>query len=220
MALTTKRYNINNEPISIRNIIYYLTNLSWLGVIPKPYVNIIDNEIHIMTVYDISSKCSYYGTSLIIYNIHTQKWKAILDIATSFIGGTLTLNTYERIKNDYYYLIENNMVSINYNYPYVEYVLVSDYLEDILEPALNNFSEDYVSVCSKHINPRNIILDEGDKSVIEFMMNKRFNMNEIKIFYDKLKDHEKYLLFQTIMECINRKYYLPNELWLNIYKYY
>ena len=104
MALINPRnYSINNEPLSVLNIHKYLSYLLKLFVIPPFNVSFDNNEMQIVTVYN-SNKWAKNGVSIIKYNILTRKWTSIIDTMIF-----IELNTH------YPYLVENNMVSTNYN---------------------------------------------------------------------------------------------------------
>lgn len=208
MALNLTRYSFNNTPLTIKNVIHYLYALNYHQIIPKFWLNFSDTEMHINIIYDYINFTKYniYGYSTIIYNIETKKWKSIINTSTN-INDRLN-DSYKRFKDNYMYLIENNMIKVNYNHPYIEYVLESDYLEDILEPSFNEF------------NMRNIIsntiMDNFMKDIVRIQRLK----DHIKNFYNKVNENENKLLFLLKKHIINTHNYLPNELWNNIYIYY
>lgn len=134
MASRGQTHYINNEPISVFNIHKYLSYLARLEIIPWFDITFNNNEMQITTIYIINSKWGKNGLSTITYNIITRKWKSVIDNIT-----------YEELKNQYPYLIEKNMVSIKYEQPYIEYILESDDINDILEPSLNPFDKKYIN---------------------------------------------------------------------------
>ncbi len=206
MSKCEKKYLINNKPINIYNFHIYLTYLNQLGVIPDFYINIFDDEIHFTTIYS-KYKWAEYGTSKIIYNIYTKKWKSIIDHK-----NYITL-----IKN-FNYLNTYNMIQINFDDPYIEYILESDYYEDILEPSLNIFD-------TKYVNNFNINIYDLNTNFVHIYLHPFFNINENKDnhnnFLKKVYACEAYLMFNNIKLILTAaNYILPPELWNHIYSYY
>ena len=136
MATSCQTHHIHNEPISIFNFHKYLNYLWVLGIIPEFKITFNEDftELQLISIYTHNNKWKKYGISLITYNINTRKWKSVIDIMT-----------YEDLKNQYPYLIEKNLVSVSYNQPYIEYVLESDDINNILEPSLNPFDNMYIN---------------------------------------------------------------------------
>lgn len=213
---TDKAYYIDNEPVNIWNFIKYLCYLKTYGIIPEFSVSHDIDNLYIQTIYtDYNGKWNKNGVSLIKYNIYTKKWTSIIDHIK-----------YAEIYEKYYYLIENDMIKVNYTHPYVEYVLESDYLEDILEPSLNSFNNEYINDyrIPLIINPRSfnnnnqiaIIVGLG----IHEMYTNLYNMIDQPIwpFYHKYNEHENYLRFEESKQVfIDHNLILPQEIWDDIY---
>jgi hypothetical protein len=215
---TDKEYYINNVPINIWNLIKYLCYLKTYGIIPEFSVSHDIDNLYIQTIYtDYNGKWNKNGVSLIKYNIYTKKWTSIIDHIK-----------YAEIYEKYYYLIEYNMIKINYNHPYAEYELESDYFEDILEPSLNSFNNEYINEyrIPLNINPRNLYNDYNQlvfivSSGIEELYNNLYNLIDPLIlpFYQKYNEHEKYLKLESCKQLFtDNNLILPQEIWDNIYK--
>ena len=215
---TDKAYYIDNVPVNICNFIKYLCYLKTYGVIPEFSVSHDIDNLYIQTIYtDYNGKWNKNGVSLIKYNIYTKKWTSIIDHIK-----------YAEIYEKYYYLIENDLIKVNYTHPYVEYVLESDYLEDILEPSLNSFNNEYINDyrIPLYINPRNFNNNNNQITTIvglgiAEMYNYLYNMIDRPIwpFYHKYSEHEKYLRFEERKQVfIDHNLILPEEIWDNIYK--
>ena len=220
---TDKEYYLDNKPINILNIIQYLCYMKTYGIIPEFHVYHDIYNLYIETHYLNTFKWKKEGVSLIKYNIYTKKWTSIIDHIT-----------YEEIYEKYYYLIENNLIKINYNHPYVEYELESDYFEDILEPSLNSFNNDYINEyrIPLYINPRNFIKNNINyinnyNNIINTMMlgietiyNNLYNDKHQNIFpfFEKYNEHEKYLNFEACTQVYTyNNLILPQEIWNKIY---
>jgi hypothetical protein len=222
---TNKAYYLNNKPVNIFNIIQYLCYMKTYGIIPEFNVfNDIDN-LYIETCYTNNCKWNKEGISLIKYNIYTKKWTSIIDHIK-----------YQEIYEKYYYLIENDMIKVNYNHPYVEYELESDYFEDILEPSLNSFNDEYINDyrIQLDITPRNFIkhhieynynnynnyimnIIRGIQAIYDNMYNEKHQT--MLSFYQKYNKHEQYLNFKACIQVYtDNNLILPQEIWDNIYK--
>jgi hypothetical protein len=215
MASNPTRYNLYNEPLSVKNVIKYLYSLNYYDIIPHFTLDITDTELHITTIYSASStSLPVNGYTNIIYNIHTKKWKGIINLA-SIIDGHLVDKTFTNIQRDFPFVIENNLLKIKYQNPYVEYVIESDYIEDVLEPSLNVF-------VSRIINPYNInTLPSIMDNMRHYLKIRHFaSYEDVEKFYDKIDAHEKHLLFLLKKNIINDTSFLPEELWENIYKFH
>jgi hypothetical protein len=214
MAVTTRRYYLDNEPLTPKNIVNYLFHLQYYNIIPHFTVNYTDTEMSIIIIYSAqSTNLPLYGHTIITYNIYTKKWHSSINLS-SIIDGKLVINVFNNINNNYSYLINNNLLKIKYQSPYVEYVLESHHIEDILEASLNEFNH-------ATIDPRNIT--NYQNLVSHLLYTQRYIVNnEIAInnFNNKIDQHEKYLLFQLVKNIINEKYFLPEELWNKIYSLY
>lgn len=211
---TDKDYYIDNVPVDIWNFIKYLCYLKTYGIIPEFNVFHDINNLYIQTLYtDYNGKWNKSGISLIKYNIYTKKWTSIIDHIK-----------YAEIYEKYYYLIENNMIKVIYNYPYVQYELESDYFEDILEPSLNSFNEEYINnyTIPLNINPRNFnnnqIVFIVSLGIYE-MYNNLYNAIDQTIFpfYKKYNEHERYLKYEKCKQILtDNNLILPQEIWDNI----
>ena len=214
MSSNPHNYTINNEALSIKNVIIYLLCLKYHEVIPNFMVDITDDELHITTIYS-SCKFNVSGHTIITYNIYTKKWTGNINLSPVEYGNYSTI-TFSNIERDFPFVIDNSLLKINYQHPFVEYIIESDYIEDVLEPSLNVFNHPY-------LNTRNILS-------FPLLLNKYFYENslksihitndEIQTFYNKIDAHEKYLSYLSIKNIINETHYLPEELWIDIYKYY
>ncbi len=216
MAANPQRYYINNQPLSIKNVLQYMFCLNYNGIIPDFTVSIDNNELCINTIYSATStRIPVNGYTTIIYNIYTKKWRGIINLA-SIIDGRLVDKTFANIYRDFPFVIENNLLKINYEFPYIEYVIESDYIEDILEPSLNVFNIlDHAS-----INPYNIFPTPQNINRMHYHLATNSMFYSLLNFYNKIDLHEKYLLFQSIKPIINEIYHLPEELLENIYYYF
>jgi hypothetical protein len=227
MASNPMMYNIDNESLNISNIINYLYYLNYHKIIPAFTFN-FDNEIKetmtITVIYSMSStNLPLSGFTTITYNIQTQKWKSSINLS-SIIDGRLIDKTFTNIQRDFPFVIDNNLLKINYQYPYVEYVIESYYIEDVLEPSLNKFINVFNSY---NIDPYNIITDpiiNNNMSIVLqslYMPSKHFgNYNDFVIFNTNNRNHKRYLEFLLKKYIINDRIFVPEELWKIIYKYF
>ncbi len=209
------RYYINNEPLSIKNIINYLYCLKHHNIIPNFMLNITDTEIQITTIYSCTStQLPLSGHTIITYNIYTKKWRGSINLA-SRINGNLVDKTFTNIQRDFPFVINNNLLKINYKQPYVEYIIESDYVDDIIEPSLNVFMHDI-------INPRDIIMTPDiNRDMIYFLNYRHFgNEQNIQNFYLKIDAHEIYLQFLSKKNIISKEHFLPEYLWKTIQCFY
>jgi len=148
MASNPIKYYINNEPLSIKNVIKYLHYLYQKSVIPHFTLNLSDDELAITTIYSATStQLRLSGYTIITYNIYTKKWKGSINLA-SIIDGRLVDKTYTNILKDFPFVVDNNLLTINYQQPYVEYIIESNYIEDVLEPSLNVFTHAFLNTYS------------------------------------------------------------------------
>jgi hypothetical protein len=227
MASNPMMYNIDNESLNISNIINYLYYLNYHKIIPAFTFN-FDNEIKetmtITVIYSISStNLPLSGYTTITYNIQTQKWKSSINLS-SISDGCLIDKTFTNIQRDFPFVIDNNLLKINYQYPYVEYVIESEYIEDVLEPSLNKF----INVSNSYlINPYNIItvpiINNNMSIVLQslYMSSKHFgNYSDFVIFNTSYRIHKKYLEFLSKKNIINKQIFVPDELWEIVYKYF
>ena len=215
MASNPTMYNINNEPLSVKNVIKYLYCLNRNGIIPKFTLNITNTELHITVIYGYSTtSLPFMGFTTIVYNIYTKKWQSINNIVT-LIDGQKVDNRFNNIQTNFPFIIQNNLLKINFDNYYVEYIITSDYIEDVLEPSLNLFDENL-------INPRNMFITPTILREISYYLNVgRYGSDvDIQEFYRKVDDHERYLLFLLKKKNVNETFFLPEELWKNVYKYY
>ncbi len=214
MASNPQNYIFNNEPLSVNNVINYLLCLKHFNIIPNFMIDITDDELHITTIY--SNQFNVSGYTLITYNIKTKKWKGCINLSSNEYGNYSPI-TYTNISRDFPFVINNNLLKINYQYPYIEYNIESDYIEDVLEPSLNVFNHPV-------LNPRNMISHSilSNQYTYEnyYLRLVNTNVNDIQTFYNKIDAHEKYLLFLSKKNIINQNYYLPEELWRIIQSYY
>ena len=231
MALINPRnYSINNEPLSVLNIHKYLSYLLKLFVIPPFNVSFDNNEMQIVTVYN-SNKWAKNGVSIIKYNILTRKWTSIIDTMTF-----IELNTH------YPYLVENNMVSTNYNYPYIEYVLESYNISDILEPSLNPFDKKYINTfvteeMARLFIERNNINDEFYINILKQEIYDNINLRQLVspdvIIINNIVMDDLFIFINDFIQFQNKFNFdscknvyqenninLPEELWDIIYEYY
>ena len=214
MSSNPHNYTINNESLSIKNVIIYLLCLKYHEIIPNFMVDITNDELHITTIYS-SCKFNVSGHTIITYNIYTKKWKGSINLSPVEYGNYSTI-TFSNIERDFPFVIDNSLLKINYQHPFVEYIIESDYIEDVLEPSLNVFNHPY-------LNTRNMLS-------FPLLLNKYLYENtlksihitddELQTFYNKIDAHEKYLSYLSIKNIINETHYLPEELWIDIYKYY
>jgi hypothetical protein len=217
---TDKEYYFENEPITVFNIVKYLTYLETYDIIPKFEFYNDDINLYFEIVYtDYIGKWKKQGIALITYNIYKKKWKSIIDHTS-----------YKELYEKYYYLVENDMIKVNFTHPYVEYELESEYIEDILEPSLNSFDNTYLNNYNVplNINPYNVIQD-----VIQYDFNNSLygiqrlyyltcydKLQNIGPFYINFYEHEKYLNFEECKKVyIDNNLLLPNEIWKYIYIY-
>ncbi len=206
MASNPLRYYIDNQLLNIKNIINYLFCLSYHKIIPKFMLDTTDDELIITIIYSSSTtSLKLCGSSIITYNIYTKKWKGVINLY-SIIDGKMLDRNYINIQRDFPFIVDNNLLKINFQHPYVEYVIESDFIEDVLEPSLNKFIH-------SAFDPRDLITIPTFHNFIHISPN-------IREFYDKVDDHERHLLFLSKKALVNKKYFLPEELWINIYKYY
>ncbi len=215
MASNPTRYYIDNEPLSVKNVIKYLYCLENYGIIPHFTLNITDTELHITVIYGYTTTLQpVMGFTNIVYNINTKKWKGINNIA-SIIDGQKVDNRYNNIQTNFPFVIENHLLKINFDNYYVEYIITSDYIEDVLEPSLNVFEATY-------INPRNMFTTHKILRDMPYFLNLHHfaSDQDINNFYSKIDAHEKYLLFMLKKKIVNETYFLPDELWKNIYKFH
>ena len=215
MASNPRIYHINNESLSIKNIINYLFCLNHFEIIPNFTINTTDTELQIITIYSYTSTLlPVSGHTIITYNIYTKKWKGIINLA-SHVNGMLLDNTYINIQRDFPFIIDNSLLKINYQHPYVEYIIESNYIEDIIEPSLNVFTHNI-------INPYNMIMIPEISRMMKHYLNVRNIGNEqaIQQFYLKVDAYEKYLLFLSKKNIINNVQFMPDELWEIIYNFY
>jgi hypothetical protein len=212
MASTQLIYRINNEPLNVMNIITYLCVLVTYNIIPKFTLDFTKTDMTIIVIYSLrSTSLPLSGYTIITYNIPTKKWKSYINIGT-IVNGTVVNNIFNRFQHDYPYLIENNLLKINYKAPYVEYILESDYIEDILEPSLNSFNANH------GINPRDCVLTGTILSNMRYILMSISSEIDIARFYQRVDMHEQFLLFESIKETINKSHYLPDELWRIVYQ--
>ncbi len=231
MASNPLRYYINNELVSIKNIIKYLHCLYFYGIIPKYQLNITETELLITIIYSISTTdLQLSGYTVISYNIYTKKWRGSINNA-SIVDGRFVDKTFTNLQRDFPFVINNNLLKINYQQPYIEYIIESHHIEDVLEPSLNNFNhpssssvrmEHYILHPITPIDPRNImcnpLINMDLHNYLKYTL--KINQEEIDNYYHKIDLHEKYLGFVDLKKIINQNYFLPDELWQNIYKYY
>ena len=220
MASNPMMYNIDNEPLNMGNVIKYLYYLNYEKIIP-PFTFNFDKEMNdtmtIIVIYSPSSTIiPLSGHTIITYNIHTQKWKSSINLL-SIIDGRLVNRTFANIQQKFPFVIDNNLLKINYQYPYVEYVIESDYIEDVLEPSLNEFISD-------HIDPYNIMTTPTINSNMHFSLQSSRrpfgNYTDYIIFHMNDNRHKRYLEFLSKKNTINESLYVPEELWDIIYKYF
>jgi hypothetical protein len=215
MASNPTMYNINNEPLSVKNVIKYLYCLNRNGIIPQFTLNITNTELHIIVIYGYSTtSLPLMGFTNIVYNIYTKKWKSINNIA-SLIDRQKVDNRFNNIQTNFPFVIQNNLLKINFDNYYVEYIITSDYIEDVLEPSLNLFDENL-------INPRNMFITRDSLGDMFRYLNLGYFGSDIDLqdFYRKVYEHERYLLFLSKKKNVNETFFLPEELWENVYKYY
>jgi hypothetical protein len=214
MASNPHNYTINHEPLSVKNVINYLLCLKHFDIIPNFMVDITDDELRITTIY--SHQFNVSGYTLITYNIYTKKWKGCINLSPAEYGNYSTI-TFSNIERDFPFVIDNSLLKINYQYPFVEYIIESDYIEDVLEPSLNVFNH-------PNLNPRNMISNPllSNQYTYEYYLRlvNINDVNDIQTFYNKIDAHEKHLLFLSKKNIINQNYYLPEELWRIIQSYY
>jgi hypothetical protein len=226
MASNPMMYNIDNVPLNILNVINYLYYLNYKEIIPAFTFN-FDNEVKetmtITVIYSLSStNLPLSGYTTITYNIQTQKWKSSINLS-SIIDGRLIDKTFINIQRDFPFVIDNHLLKINYQHPYVEYVIESEYIEDVLEPSLNKFINDWNR---NNIDPYNInIINEpiinNYISLKLLMPNMCFgDYTSLIIFNFTNNTHKRYLEFLSKKKTINDRIFVPNELWIIIYKYY
>jgi hypothetical protein len=209
-SLRTTYYSFDNESLNVKNIIMYLLCLSRQDVIPRFTLDFTDTELSITTIYSAhTTHLPLIGYSIITYNIYTKKWKSIINLESKTNGVTKTNYMYEIIKWNFNDLIDNNLLKIKYDAPYIDYILESDYIEDIIEPSLNLFYYKTKVDSTKVFGV-----------TMEYALSLYYNVNDIEKFYKKVDKYEKYLLFQSIKKIINNKHLLPEELWDEIYKFF
>jgi hypothetical protein len=186
--------------------------------------------MQIITIYK-SNKWVKSGVSIIKYNILTRKWTSIIDNIT-----------FSELIDLYPYLYTNEMISTNYNPPYIEYILESSNIDDILEPSLNPFEKIYIN--------KNVIKDilgfEGwpvynshlANEFIERTCNqinlRHFESRNLPIIIDNVDMDELFRFTNDYIEFENKfnfdnykKIYnenltvvIPEELWMIIFEYY
>ncbi len=207
-------YRINNEALTVKNICSYLYFLEFHSMIPKFSLNFTDTYMEIITIYSAhSTRLPFSGYTVIRYNIHTQKWSSVINLTHLNSSDTI----YNILDRDYPYLITNNLLKINMDGPYIEYVLESDYIEDILEPSLNKFSQFEPNYRSVNI-PAYIF-----KHIKYTLQNKGIHINDQAYdnFYERLHEHEQFVAFEETKQQINNSNYeLPGELWNRVYHFY
>jgi hypothetical protein len=186
--------------------------------------------MQIVTIYS-SNKWAKNGVSIIKYNILTRKWTSVID--------NITLG---QLINQYPYLYTNEMISTNYNPPYIEYILESSNINDILEPSLNPFEKIYIN--------KNVIKDvlgfEGwpvynshlADEFIERTCNQinlrhlesrnlpiitdNVDMDELFRFTNDYIEFENKYTFDIYKRIYNENItvVIPEELWMIIFEYY
>ncbi len=214
MASTPLIYRINNETLNVKNIICYLYFLEFNDIIPKFSLNFTDSQIEIIIIYSAhSTNLPLRGYTVIKYNMYTKKWISFININNHNSTDTI----YNVINRDYPYLITNNLLKINMDGQYLEYVLESEYIEDILEPSLNKFS-------TFDSNFRNMYISSHlCQNIKEILLYRRFDINEQEYdnFYERYHEYEQSKLFEKQKTLIrNNNYNLPEELWGRIYYFY
>ncbi len=215
MASTQLVYTINGARLTVMNIIDYMFFLQAHCVIPKFSLNFTDNEMHITIIYVKNMYNNLVGYTVIKYNINEKKWRSYINLETNMNSA----NIYPYLSQHYPYLVENNLIKVNFEFPFYEYILESEYIEDILEPSLNNFNNNF----NLHhiINPRNILIDWQTVNIMRYYLRNGTNstIQEIEQFYQKVDKQKKRVHFQTIKHILNINYFLPDELWNNIFEY-
>jgi len=229
MASNPVQYNIDNEPLDIKNVIKYLYCLKLYQIIPHFNLDITDKELNITTIYSpTSTNLPFNGYTVITYNIYTKKWKGVINL-NNIENGSLVNKTYLNLKNNFPFVIDNDLLSIKYEHPYAEHIIESEYLEDVLEPSLNVFRHNL-------FNPRNInsaicfatVIRNGysitynniygmDYAIEHYHNGKK---SDIQNFHRKIEEHENYLMFMSKKDIIKKSFFLPEELWRTIYKFY
>ena len=226
MSSNPMMYNIDNEPLNISNVINYLYYLNYHEIIPAFTFN-FDNEIKetmtITVIYSLSStNLPLSGYTTITYNIQTQKWKSSINLL-SIIDGRLKDKTFTNIQRDFPFVIDNNLLKINYQHPYVEYVIESEYIEDVLEPSLNKFINNWNrnNIDPYNINIINDPIINNNISLKLIIPNMHFGdyINFI-IFNMSNRTHKNNLKFLSIKNTINDRIFVPDELWKIIYNYF
>jgi hypothetical protein len=178
-------------------------------------INTTDTELQIITIYSYTStRLPVSGHTIITYNIYTKKWKGNINLS-SHVDGNLVDKTFTNIKHNFPFIIDNSLLKINYQQPYVDYIIESDYIEDVIEPSLNVFTHNI-------INPYNMIMIPEISRMMTYYLNVRNFGNEqaIQQFYLKVDAHEKYLLFLSKKNMINNVQFMPEELWEIVYNFY
>ncbi len=184
------KHYITGNSINIHNFYKYMCNLFISNGIPSFVVSFDNNLNNIIYTIVYNNQFGKNGTSKIIYNIYTKKWSSHINTIT-----------YDEIYSNYYYLIENNMVSFdNIN----QTIILESYnIDDILEPSLNPLNN----------NLRNII--NVDNTIIHNVSQQQFYL-----FIKNLLNYEEYSKFKNTWNKIETKILLPIEISNNIYKFY
>jgi hypothetical protein len=202
MSSTTIKYMFNKERLSIMNIINYLCILVHFKTIPKFSVNFTNNEMEIITIYSVDSTDKpLNGYNIITYNFITKKWTTRINIQ-SIVNNEFINNICGILINNFPYLIDNNLLKVIYQNEYIEYILESDSIEDILEPSFISFND-------SRINPREIIISSH---VVKFS---RIEYLDSNYDSDNAELNKRIFVFQSIKKL----YYLPEEMWNVIYSF-
>lgn len=190
--MSSVMHYMNNHPVSICNIYKYLANLFKIGVIPEFKVEIQNGLTECMFSFNYGEE----KISIIKYYTETEIWKSYTNV--------ISIDDINSNYNNYSYLIDNDMISVENGV----IIFQSDDINDILEPSLNPFNP--VIVNNNYVNPR--ILYDIDN-------NKLHNLNHTHyyMFINRLRQDDTQFMFNQYKNIVDN---IPEELWMKIYSYY
>jgi hypothetical protein len=185
-------YYINNKIIDNTNICEYLQLLSIFGVIPK--YNNIYNDVNLLNItINYSGGWGDGGMVKIEYNNCTKIW-------TSYL--------YNKSISDIYNYLFTSGKATPMNDKYLDYVIISDSLDDILEPSLGSFDHRHYEKYPD-INMRNIIIDNNIQKIDDNIQKIDDNIQKINDNKQKIDDN-----IQKIDDNIELNKWIPkNEIY-------
>ena len=185
LNMSSIKHYMNNKPINVYNLYKYMVNLYKLGIIPEFNVHFNGNlsEIIFVTEYN-NPKWDIQGTSIIVYNIEFETWR-----------GCINTQNLTELCNKYPYLFEKNLFVENTNIIEEYITMQSPDINDILEPCLNPFENQYKSVYCHNYDLRNLYIANTDKIHNIIFSNYHGFLNNVinrKNFLDFKKNNENH----------------------------